>query len=120
MTTRIIGGRRMRLRSILIAAATATAALGAPAAQVVLSPAAGAQVASNPYQRGPNPPPASISAPRGSFATAQTTVSRTSALGQFGGGTIYYPTSTAEGRFGAVAIAPGFTATQSSIAWLGP
>ena len=38
----------------------------------------------------------------------------------FGGGTIYFPTSTAEGTFGAVAVAPGFTATQSSVAWLGP
>jgi cutinase len=26
----------------------------------------------------------------------------------------------AEGTFGAIAVAPGFTATQSSIAWLGP
>jgi len=47
-------------------------------------------------------------------------VSRTTAAGRFGGGTIYYPTSTAEGTWGAVAVAPGFTATQSSIAWLGP
>jgi hypothetical protein len=38
----------------------------------------------------------------------------------FGGGTIYFPTSTAEGTFGAVAVAPGFTATQSCVAWLGP
>jgi predicted dienelactone hydrolase len=38
----------------------------------------------------------------------------------FGGGTIYYPTSTSEGTFGALAISPGFTASQSSIAWLGP
>ena len=28
-----------------------------------------------------------------------------------GGGTIYYPTSTADGTFGAVAISPGFTAS---------
>jgi alpha-beta hydrolase superfamily lysophospholipase len=38
----------------------------------------------------------------------------------FGGGTIYFPTTTTAGTFGAVAIAPGFTARQSSIAWLGP
>ena len=38
----------------------------------------------------------------------------------FGGGVIYYPTSTSEGTFGAVAISPGFTATWSSINWLGP
>ncbi|WP_258059129.1 dienelactone hydrolase family protein [Arthrobacter sp. B1805] len=62
---------------------------------------------------------ASIEAPRGSFATATTTISRFAA-GSFGGGTIYYPTSTTSGTFGAVAISPGYTAAQSSISWLGP
>lgn len=81
------------------------------------APRADAQ--SNPYQRGPNPTNASIEATRGSFATSQTTVSSLSADG-FGGGTIYYPTSTSEGTFGAVAISPGFTAGQSSISWMGP
>ena len=56
---------------------------------------------------------------RGPFATATVTVPASGARG-FGGGTIYYPTSTSEGTFGAVAISPGFTATQSSVAWLGP
>jgi cutinase len=85
--------------------------------QLVASPAtAGAQA--NPFQRGPNPTESSIEALRGPFATAQTTVS--SAVSGFGGGTIYYPTSTAEGTFGAVAIAPGFTADQTSLSWLGP
>ena len=108
----------MRLRSTLIAGATTLAALGAPAAATLVAPAAGAQ-AQNPYQRGPTPTTASISATRGSFAISQTTVSSVSATG-FGGGTIYYPTSTAEGTFGAVAVAPGFTAGQSSMAWYGP
>ena len=73
----------------------------------------------NPYERGPDPTESSIEAPRGSFSTSQTTVSRLSADG-FGGGTIYYPTSTSEGTFGGVVISPGYTAAQSSIAWLGP
>ena len=38
----------------------------------------------------------------------------------FGGGTIYYPTDQSQGTFGAVVVAPGYTARQSSIAWLGP
>jgi predicted dienelactone hydrolase len=118
MTTRITGGRRMRLRSVLIAGATAMGAIAAPAAVTLVAPSAGAQ-AQNPYQRGPNPTTSSISATRGSFAISQTTVSSLSARG-FGGGTIYYPTSTSEGTFGAVAIAPGFTAGQSSMAWYGP
>jgi dienelactone hydrolase len=76
-------------------------------------------LAANPYERGPAPTTASIEATRGSFATAQVAVARSSVSG-FGGGTIYYPTSTAEGTFGAVAIVPGFTNVQSAVAWLGP
>ncbi|MCZ4124654.1 bis(hydroxyethyl) terephthalate hydrolase [Streptomyces sp. H39-S7] len=73
----------------------------------------------NPYQRGPAPTVASIEAARGSYAVSQSTVARSSVTG-FGGGTIYYPTSTADGTFAAIAIAPGFTAYQSSLSWLGP
>ncbi|WP_033339995.1 bis(hydroxyethyl) terephthalate hydrolase [Catenuloplanes japonicus] len=75
--------------------------------------------AAGPYERGPDPTNASVEALRGPFSTAETSVSSLLVSG-FGGGTIYYPTSTAEGTFGAVVIAPGFTAYQSSIAWLGP
>ncbi|MDR7278531.1 bis(hydroxyethyl) terephthalate hydrolase [Catenuloplanes atrovinosus] len=75
--------------------------------------------ADNPYERGPDPTNASVEAVRGPFATGEISVSSLLVSG-FGGGTIYYPTSTAEGTFGAVVISPGFTAYQSSIAWLGP
>ena len=78
-----------------------------------------AEAAENPYERGPAPTTASIEATRGPFATSQATVSAASVRG-FGGGTIYYPTSTAEGTFGAVAVSPGYTASQSSLSWLGP
>lgn len=81
------------------------------------APAADAQT--NPYERGPNPTNASIEATRGPFATSSTRVSSFAASG-FGGGTIYYPTTTSQGTFGAVAISPGFTASQSSISWMGP
>ncbi|MFC8829099.1 alpha/beta hydrolase [Streptomyces sp. NPDC057137] len=103
-----------------MAAGAATAALFGglvPGAQA--APAAPEAAAANPYERGPAPTVSSIEAARGSYAVSQTTVS-TSAADGFGGGTIYYPTSTADGTFGAVAISPGFTATQSSVAWLGP
>lgn len=76
-----------------------------------------AEAQTNPYERGPDPTSASIDAARGSYAVSQATVG---AGRGFGGGTIYYPTSTADGTFGAVAVSPGFTARQSSIAWLGP
>lgn len=78
-----------------------------------------AQAADNPFERGPAPTNASIEAVRGPFATSQVTVSRLSVSG-FGGGTIYFPTDTSQGTFGALAISPGFTGTQSSIAWMGP
>ncbi|MFC9273235.1 alpha/beta hydrolase family protein [Streptomyces zhihengii] len=106
------GRRRHRT---LLAGLLATAA--AAALTTVAVP--GAQAADNPYERGPAPTTSSIEAVRGSYAVSQTSVSSLSVTG-FGGGTIYYPTSTADGTFGAVAISPGFTAYQSSIAWLGP
>ncbi|MBE1573738.1 alpha/beta hydrolase family protein [Amycolatopsis roodepoortensis] len=90
----------------------------ATVAALTVAPTA-AYAAENPYERGPDPTESSIEATRGSFAVSQTSVSSLAVTG-FGGGTIYYPTSTAQGTFGAVAISPGFTATQSSIAWMGP
>ncbi|MFD0366744.1 alpha/beta hydrolase family protein [Streptomyces sp. NPDC127114] len=97
-----------------IAAAAALSSLAFLAA-----PATAATAADNPYQRGPAPTVASIEAVRGPYAVSQTSVSSLAAVG-FGGGTIYYPTSTSDGTFGAVVISPGFTAYESSIAWLGP
>ena len=73
----------------------------------------------NPYERGPDPTEASIEARLGSFSVSERSVSRWLVSG-FGGGTIYYPTSTSAGTFGAVAVAPGYTASQSTMAWLGP
>ncbi|MGC4807602.1 alpha/beta hydrolase family protein [Micromonospora sp. DT233] len=78
-----------------------------------------AQAAASPYERGPDPTSAVLEASRGPFATSSQDVSSLSVTG-FGGGVIYYPTSTSEGTFGAVAISPGFTASWSSISWLGP
>jgi dienelactone hydrolase len=76
-----------------------------------------ASAADNPYQRGPDPTRTSVDASRGSFAIAQTSVGSGNG---FGGGTIYYPTDTSQGTFGAVAIAPGFLEGQSAISWYGP
>jgi predicted dienelactone hydrolase len=105
--------RRRRSRHLFSAVAAATLAV----AGVTLVPSADA--AANPFERGPAPTTASIEASRGPFAIAQTTVSSFSVSG-FGGGDIYYPTSTTAGTFGAVAIAPGYTASRSSMAWLAP
>ncbi|MEH1101520.1 alpha/beta hydrolase family protein [Micromonospora sp. CPCC 205561] len=94
----------------MAAALAATGALAAPPA---------ASAAANPYERGPAPTVALLEASRGPFATSSQSVSSLSVTG-FGGGVIYYPTSTSEGTFGAVAISPGYTAAWSSIDWLGP
>ncbi|WP_211240950.1 alpha/beta hydrolase family protein [Hamadaea tsunoensis] len=76
-------------------------------------------VADNPYERGPAPTLASIQAAQGPFATSSVSVSAAQVSG-FGGGTIYYPTTTSAGTFGGIAISPGYTATWSSLSWLGP
>jgi len=82
--------------------------------------AAGPAVANVPtVEVGPTPTQQTIEAERGPFAVAEQRVPSYSVRG-FGGGTIYYPSGQSGVRFGAVAIAPGYTASQSSIAWLGP
>jgi len=106
---------RFRFSGLAVRLTLAAALVGGAAA----TGAASVQAADNPYQRGPAPTNASIEATRGSFSVAQTAVSRSSVNG-FGGGDIYYPTSTSEGTFGGIAIAPGFTASKSSMAWLAP
>nr|WP_201294729.1 MULTISPECIES: alpha/beta hydrolase [unclassified Nocardiopsis] len=73
--------------------------------------------AANPYERGPAPTEASVTAARGYFDTASTSVS--SLVSGFGGGTIYYPTTTSQGTFGGVVVAPGYTASSSSMSWMG-
>ncbi|MFS0883622.1 alpha/beta hydrolase family protein [Aeromicrobium sp. 179-A 4D2 NHS] len=99
--------------SRLIAMAFAGAALTAGTA---IQPVVAAE---NPYERGPAPTNSSIEATRGPYAVSTKTISSLAARG-FGGGTIYYPSTTADGTFGVVAISPGYTAAQSTIQWLGP
>jgi dienelactone hydrolase len=108
----------MRARSMVAPVGAWLAALALVLVGLVVSPTASGAQADNPYARGPNPTNASIEAVRGPFAVSQTSVS--SFVSGFGGGTIYYPTTTSEGTFGGLALAPGFTGTQSSLSWLGP
>lgn len=77
-----------------------------------------ASAADNSYQRGPDPTLGSVAASNGPFATAQVSVPTGNG---FNGGTIYYPTDTSLGTWGAVAIVPGYTALFSvEEAWMGP
>ena len=103
----------VRLRTAVAATALAASLVAAPSP---LSPAASA---ASGFERGPDPTSTSIEATRGTFAVSQYSVSDLASRG-FGSGTVYYPTSTTQGRFGVVAIAPGYTASESTIAWLGP
>ncbi|MFD8304454.1 RICIN domain-containing protein [Streptomyces sp. NPDC059690] len=80
-----------------------------------LQPAA---AAGNPYQRGPDPTVASVAATRGPFTTASVNVAPGNG---FNGGTVYYPTDSSLGTWGAVAIVPGYTARfADEEAWMGP
>lgn len=103
-----------RWRRALRALGLASAMLAALGLGVLTAPAA---VAQNPHERGPAPTESSIEAIRGHYTVSNTNVS--SLVRGFGGGTVYYPTTRADGTFGAVAISPGYTAGQSSIQWLG-
>lgn len=98
----------------MLGAGAAALALGAG----LLAPTTSA-AAQEGYQRGPNPTSSSIEATRGTYAVSQRSISRLAARG-FRSGTVYYPSSTADGTFGVVAISPGYTASESTIAWLGP
>ena len=75
-------------------------------------------LADSPYQHGPDPTYSSIGGV-GPYATAQVSVPASGTPG-FGSGTIYYPTTTTEGRFGGIAISPGYGGAESSIGWYGP
>ena len=101
----------MKLRAALVAV-LATLALTTPALL------GGAVAGAAGFQRGPEPTLAGLAA-AGPYGVSQVTVANSATPG-FGSATIYSPTSTAEGTFGGVAIVPGFTGTQASIAWLGP
>ena len=103
---------------LLTGAAAATTSSAAPPATPTTGPAIVVE-ATNPYERDPAPTIASLQASRGPYSTSSESVSRFRARG-FGGGTIHYPTTTADGTFGAVVIAPGYTASETSISWLGP
>src|SRR5690242_14920674 len=94
------------------------AALAALIAALLSQPIAAQAAADNPYQRGPDPTVGSIEATSGPFATSSVPVP--SGYG-FNGGTIYYPTDTSLGTWGAVAIVPGYTALfANEEAWMGP
>lgn len=112
------GGRRAarairhRLGRFTVAMLAVLAALGA---SLVAAQPASAQ--ENPYERGPDPTRESVAASRGTFATASVNVPGGNG---FTDGTIYYPTDTSQGTFGAVAFVPGYNGSWDALEWTGP
>ncbi|MDF9716537.1 alpha/beta hydrolase [Nocardioides sp. ChNu-99] len=113
--------RRLAAPALVAGLALGTATTGPATAAPAGTPvtAATAAAAASPYQHGPDPTLAALRATRGPYATSSYSVSDLASRG-FGSGTVTYPTTTSEGRFGVVAISPGYTASESTIAWLGP
>ena len=104
--------RHKSARAFVAFLAVMAMALGALIAQPAT---AGAQTGE--FRKGPDPTATNVTQ-NGTFATTTATVP--SSVAGFGGGTITYPTSTTSGTFGAIAFAPGFTATNASYTWVGP
>lgn len=86
------------VKKLILGAALSVCSIGAQAVQI-----------------GPNPTTSSLEASAGSFSVG--TISVSSLVSGFDGGTIYYP--TASGTYGVIAICPGYTASSSSLAWWG-
>ncbi|MDT0310439.1 alpha/beta hydrolase [Streptomyces sp. DSM 44917] len=113
-TARRLRGTRLRLA---VSGAVAGAALFAGSLPALTGSAVAAEAtADEEFRRGPDPTLAAIQAQEGPFDYATVTVPDRPT---FDGGTIYYPTDTSQGTFGGIAISPGYTADQSSIAWYG-
>ncbi|WP_416969448.1 alpha/beta hydrolase [Streptomyces sp. 4F14] len=100
----------LRLRALMAILAIVSAIAFAGSARAVVA---------NPYERGPAPTEASITAETGPFAVDSAVVPPGSGPG-FNQGTVYYPRDTSQGTFGAVVIMPGFVSSQTEIAWYGP
>jgi dienelactone hydrolase len=85
--------RRLSLASLIALLAASLVFISAPA---------DAQTIDNPATTGP---------------LSVSTSSVSSFVSGFGGGTIYYPSST--GSYGGIAVSPGYTASSSSMSWYG-
>jgi predicted dienelactone hydrolase len=83
----------------------------------VLALAPSAASAASPYEKGPAPTVASVRATAGPYGITRT-VYQDSATPGFGAATVFAPANSAGQTFGAVAFAPGFTETTSSVSWL--
>jgi predicted dienelactone hydrolase len=101
-----------RPKSLLRLIAALLLVTGLAAAGLVTTPTtAGAQT--DEFRRGPDPSAAALER-AGPFAVSQQSAASNSQAG-FNGGTIFYPTDTSEGTFGAVGVSPGFFTPGSAM-----
>ncbi|OLR94321.1 alpha/beta hydrolase [Actinokineospora bangkokensis] len=100
-------------------AVATTAAFVAPQAFAGQAPTTAAQVRASAFAKGPDPTEQTIKAQRGPFQIKQLSVAAQSGRG-FNRGTIYYPTDTGQGTYGAIAVIPGFLEPEFITSWYGP
>lgn len=85
----------------------------------VLNAAHAAAKNSNRYQRGLAPTADLLDAPLGEWPVAEAVLKRDDGK-DFGGGTVYYPLDETKHKYAVIAVVPGYTGYQSSLAWVGP
>lgn len=117
MQSSITPGRAPRRRTNPSVTARVVTTLVTAVALVAGSAAVASPAMANEYERGPDPTDSLLEASSGPYSTSSTRVS--SLVSGFGGGRVYYPITTSDGTFGGVAISPGYTASWSTISWLG-
>ncbi|POM23027.1 Lipase 1 [Actinomadura rubteroloni] len=100
--------RTRRAARATTAAVAALATAGLFSTAVATAPATAAA--------GPDPTLDNVKTLTGPYQTSTATVRNT---GQFGAATIYYPTSTTDGPYPGVILAPGLTSSQSVLSWYG-
>ena len=67
------------------------------------------------FERGPQPTNASLEAAAGPYAI---TTAKVASPDGYGSATVIYPTSTQDGRFGLIVLAPGFISPPGFYTWL--
>ncbi|MER7544639.1 alpha/beta hydrolase [Spirillospora sp. NPDC127506] len=119
MNRHLTNAFRMLPAAAVLAAGAALAPAAHAAVPAVPAAVPAVQFAAGPYERGPAPTEASITAERGPFAIEKIDVPAGSGAG-FNKGTVYAPTDLSQGTFGAIAVSPGFVSPQALIDWYGP
>ncbi len=88
-------------------------------ALLALAAPATAAAADNPYEKGPAPTEATLRQVLGPYSYTKKVIANSATPG-FGQASVWTPNGAPGETFGAVAIAPGWTESESVISWLGP